>query len=114
MSLSYENYIKSIDESSGKVLEELKELTFKLVPEAELSISYGIPTFKFKGKNLVHFGAFKDHWSFFPGPFVIEAFKDRLSAYKVSKGTIQVPYSMKVDFDLFRNMILFRVKEING
>lgn len=65
MSLSYENYIKSIGESSGKVLEEMKELTFKLVPKAELSISHGITTFKFKGKNLVYFGAFKDHWSFF-------------------------------------------------
>ena len=103
-----------VDLSSQKVLEDVRRLVLELVPEAELSISYGIPTFKPKGRNLVHFGAFKDHWSFFPGPSVIEAFKGRLSAYKMSKGPVHIPYSMKVNFCLFRDMVLYRVKELRG
>ena len=103
-SLSYEDYVGKVDLSSQKVLEDVMRLVLKLMPEAELSISYGIPIFKLKGRNLVHFGAFKDHWSFFSGTSVIEAFKGSLSAYKMSKGTVQSPYSMKVDFGLFRDI----------
>ena len=113
-SVDYDEYVKNVDVSSRKVLDDIREFTLELVPEAELVISYGIPTFKFNGKNLIHFGAFKEHLSFFPGPFVIETFKERLSLYKISKGTIQVPYSESIDFDLLKDMISFRVKELKG
>ena len=55
---SYEAKLKGV--KTGESLMEAR----KKCPE--LSISYGIPAFKLKGRNLVHLGAFKDHWSFFP------------------------------------------------
>lgn len=54
-------------------------------------MSYGIPTFRLNGKNLVHFSAFKEHIGFYPTPSGIEKFKKGLSAYEGAKGSVKFP-----------------------
>ena len=49
----------------------------KAAPDASEKISYGIPTFYLNG-NLVHFGVFTDHISFYPTSSGIAAFKKQL------------------------------------
>ena len=51
-----------------------------------------MPTY-WKGRNLIHFAAFKRHIGLYPGPEAVEAFAGQLRAYKTSKGAIQIPYS---------------------
>jgi uncharacterized protein YdhG (YjbR/CyaY superfamily) len=82
----------------------------KAAPNAQEAISYGIPTYKLNG-NLVHFGAFKDHISFFPTSSGTAAFKKEISKYKVSKGTIQFPLDKPVPFGLITKIVRFRVRE---
>lgn len=82
----------------------------EIVPEAEESISYGIPTFKQNG-NLVHFGAYPHHIGFYPGSSGIEVFRDRLSHYVLSKGTVQLPLDEPIPFDLVREIVMFRAVE---
>ena len=82
----------------------------EIAPEATGIISYGIPTFRLQG-NLVHFGAYPHHISFYPAFSGIEAFKDRLFEYKRSKGTVQFPLERPIPYDLLREMVVFRVKE---
>jgi uncharacterized protein YdhG (YjbR/CyaY superfamily) len=84
-----EEYIKAIRPEFLAEFERVRKLIKDLVPEANEVISYGIPTYKYKGRNMVHLGAFRDHLSLFPGSAPIEVFKDRLSGYKTAKGTIQ-------------------------
>jgi uncharacterized protein YdhG (YjbR/CyaY superfamily) len=106
-----ENYIVQFPPEVQKELNKLRKHIRSLVPYAQETLSYGIPTFKVNGKNLVHFGGFKNHTSFFPGASGIEAFKDELSAYKVSKGTIQFPLNMPIPLDLVTRIVRFRLKE---
>ncbi len=80
-------------------------------PGAEETIAYGIPTFRLNG-NLVHFGAFKDHISFFPTSSPIPAFKKELAPYKQSKGTIQFPLGQPIPFGLVKKIVKFRVAEM--
>ena len=112
--VGHEEYIKELEPEVKEGLSKIKALVEGLVPEAELLINYGVPTFKLKGKNLVHFGAFKDHWSFFPGPVAIEAFKDRLNAYQLSKGTIKLPFKSDIDLGLLEDIVIYRLKELEG
>ena len=69
-----------------------------------------MPTFRFNG-NLVHFAAFKSHIGFYPNPSAIEAFKEKLSSYKTSKGAVQFPFTEPLPFALVTEMVRFRVKE---
>jgi uncharacterized protein YdhG (YjbR/CyaY superfamily) len=60
---------------------------------------------------LVFFAAFKNHIGFYPTPSAIEAFKEKLSGYEVSKGTVRFPLNEPIPFDLVKEMVRFRVKE---
>ncbi|NWF63661.1 MAG: DUF1801 domain-containing protein, partial [Chloroflexi bacterium] len=81
---------------------------------AEEAMSYGIPTFKLNGKNLVHFSAFKEHIGFYPTPSGIEKFKKELSAYEWAKGSVKFPLGKPIPYALIGKIVQFRVKEVKG
>ena len=45
----------------------------RLVPDAEETISYGVPTFKHRGKYVLYFAAYERHMSVYPTVGVVEA-----------------------------------------
>jgi len=49
-----------------------------------------MPAFKLNG-ILVWYAAYKNYIGFYPQVSAIEEFKDKLSQYEVSKGTVQFP-----------------------
>ena len=72
-------------------------------------ISYGIPAFKHK-KVLVWYAAFSKHCSLFPTASVIEAFKDDLKGFIISKGTIQFPLDKPLPTALIKKIVKARVQ----
>ena len=62
-----DDYLKNLPEPQKAELERIRKIVKQTVPEAEEVISYGVPGFKYKGKYLITFAAFKDHLSLFPG-----------------------------------------------
>lgn len=80
---------------------------------ADEAISYGIPTYKL-GRNLVHFGVFKDHIGFFPTSSAIVAFSKDLTDFSTSRGTIRLPLDRPLPLALIRKIVTFRVKEISA
>lgn len=109
-----DEYIEAFHSDVQNILHQIRTLIQQTAPEAEEAIKYGIPTFVFAGKNLVHFGAFKHHIGFYPTPVGIEEFQAELSQYKSSKGSVQFPFTKPVPFDLVRRIVLFNTnKNIN-
>lgn len=107
---------KTIDEYIGifnrdvqKILELVRQTIKKSAPEAEETINYQIPTFKFNG-NLVHFAAFKNHVGFYPGSEAIKVFKKEIASYKSSKGAIQFPIDRPMPLTLIKKIVKYRVK----
>lgn len=84
-----DEYLEGLEAPQRAELQRIRTLVKEQVPEVEEVIGYGIPTFKFKCKNLLHFAAYKDHLSLFPGFAPIEQFREKLAGYTLSKGTIQ-------------------------
>lgn len=107
---SIDEYISTFPESTQIILEELRATIKAAAPEATEKISYQMPTFYLKG-NLVHFAAFKNHIGFYPAPRGIEAFKDELSVYDGSKGTVRFPIDEPLPLDLISRIVKFRVAE---
>jgi uncharacterized protein YdhG (YjbR/CyaY superfamily) len=93
-----------------EILKKVRATIKKAAPEAVETIAYGIPTFVLKG-NLVHFSAYKNHIGFYPTSSGIARFKDELTVYKTSRGTVQFPLDKPIPYDLISKIVTFRVKE---
>jgi uncharacterized protein YdhG (YjbR/CyaY superfamily) len=110
---SVDDYISTFPENVQCILEEVRKAIREVVSEAEETISYQMPAFKLNG-ILVWYAAYKNHIGFYPRVSAIEAFKDKLSRYQVSKGTVQFPLNEPMPVDLIKEMVRFRVKEKMG
>jgi len=107
---SIDEYIATFPRNAQSILEEIRQAIREAAPQAEEAISYQMPVFKLNGV-LVWFAAFKNHIGFYPKASAIEAFKEKLSAYEIRKGTIRFPINEPIPFDLIKEMVRFRVKE---
>ena len=96
-------------EIQGK-LNQMRTIIQKAAPSALETISYGIPSYKLNG-NLVHFGGFKNHVGFYPGPSGIIKFGKELSGYKGAKGTVQFAFDKPLPSALIMKIVKFRVNE---
>ena len=105
-----DEYISKFPEKTQKILQKLRKIIINTAPDAIEAMSYQIPTFKLNG-NLVHFAAYKNHIGFYPTPSGIEAFKQELSPYEVSKGTVRFPLNKPIPFELIRKIVEFRIRE---
>jgi uncharacterized protein YdhG (YjbR/CyaY superfamily) len=103
-SASVDEYIASYPEQAQQVLREVRRRVTALVPEATEAISYGIPTLKLDGKNLVHYGAFTRHLSVYP---VMREDLDEVPAvepYLSGRGTAKFPLG-DVPFELIEDVV---------
>jgi len=105
-----DDFIAEFPPKVQKKLHQIRNLVKKIAPDAEETISYGIPTFKLQG-NLVHFSAYRSHIGFYPGASGVEAFLDRLKDLRYSKGAIQFPLDKPLPLPLIRDIVKFRVAE---
>lgn len=104
-------YIAGFPEETQAILEQLRAAIKKAAPDAEETISYAIPAFTLKGRNLIYFAGYKNHVSLYPAPRGADAFKEELSAYKGGKGTVQFPLGKPLPLKLITKIVRFRVAE---
>src|SRR5258708_4293958 len=87
-----DEYLAGVPEPARSTLNKVRATIRSVVPaEATEAISYGMPTFKYKG-SLVALGAFSKHCSLFPmNSSLIKTFKNELRGFQTAKGTIRFP-----------------------
>lgn len=112
MAKNIDAYIQDFPKNIQKILNQIRQTIQKLVPKAEITISYGIPTFKLFGKNLVHFAAWKNHIGFYATPSGNKAFKKELTKFQGSKGSVHFPLDRPMPLGLVKKIVQFRVKEV--
>jgi len=106
---SVDDYIASKPRDVQRILERVRKAIRKAIPAAEEGISYQVPTFKLHGRPVLFFAGWKEHYSLYPaGDALVDAFKDALAPYEVSKGTIRFPLSEPVPDKLIERIAKFR------
>ena len=106
-----DEYLDRVPEPARSTLYELRAVIRSVAPvEATESISYGIPTFKYKGM-LAAYAAFSDHCSLFPGAGPTIEFKDELKNFQTSKGTIRFAPNKPLPAALIKKLLKSRVAE---
>lgn len=107
-----DKYLAAVPEQKRATLEKLRRTIKTVVPEAEEIIWYQIPTFKFQGRPLVSFAAFKDHCSLFPMSMaIIKKHEDELKSYLTSKGTVRFTADKPLPASLVKKIVRARIKE---
>lgn len=106
-----DHYIEQFPGETQRVLQEIRSIINRVVPEAEETISYQIPTFKFNKKNLVHFAGYKKHVGLYPTPSAIEAFKESLSIFETAKGSVKFYLNEPVPYEIIEEIVKFRYQE---
>ncbi len=108
-----EEYLERTPEPARTTLNKVRAVIRSVAPpEATEGISYGIPTFKYKGM-LASFAAFSGHCSLFPGAGPTVEFKDELKRFQISKGTIRFALDKPLPATLLKKLIKARIAE-NG
>lgn len=106
-----DGYLAAVPDSSRGTFVKLRAaIRSAAPPEASEIISYRIPAIKHKG-ILVWFAAFAKHCSLFPTASVIDAFKNELKGYSISKGTIQFPLDKPLPTALIKKIVKTRVAQ---
>jgi uncharacterized protein YdhG (YjbR/CyaY superfamily) len=101
-----DEYIELQPDNIRAKLQQIRETVAKAVPEAEESISYQMPLFKYHGM-LAYFAAFTNHYSIFVSPPVLNSFKPNLAEYKLSKSGIRIPNNKPVPVKLLSDIVKF-------
>lgn len=106
-----DEYITNYPPELQEVLQNLRKFINECAPEATERISWDMPTFHIHGFNLVHFAVNKGYIGFYPADTGVSAFKDELTEYKTTKGSIHLPLNEPMPYDLIKKIVEYRVIE---
>ena len=96
-------------------LQTLRQTIAAAAPEAEETISYGMSAFRYHGRALVAYAAFKAHCSLFPmSSALIEAHRDELVGFVTAKGTLRFTPEHPLPSDLVVRIVRKRMAQIDA
>jgi uncharacterized protein YdhG (YjbR/CyaY superfamily) len=93
----------------------VRDLVLGVEPDAEEGTSYGMLAWRLDGKPLLGLNEAKAHLSVYPfSTEVVDAVRDRLDGFKVTKGGAQCTPERPVPDDVVAEMVRLRRAEIRG
>jgi uncharacterized protein YdhG (YjbR/CyaY superfamily) len=109
-----DEYLAALSDDQRAALDKLRKTIRAAAPGAEECISYGLPAFRLNGV-LVAFGARANHCAFYPmSASTVAAYKDELTGYETSTGTIRFQPDNPLPAALVRRMVKARIAENAG
>jgi len=106
-----DEYLSMLPDDVFQALENIRQIIHFLVPDAEETISYRVPAYKYKGM-LVGFGATKNHCSFFVmSSTLLNDFQDEIKDFDTSTGTIRFTPEKPIPNDLITRIVMTRLAE---
>jgi uncharacterized protein YdhG (YjbR/CyaY superfamily) len=112
---SVEDYLAALPDGPRAALEKLRATIKAAAPDATESISYQMPTLKLRGRFLVSYAAFKEHYSLFPASeAVMQALGDELKPRLSGKATIRFRGNEPIPVALVKKIVEVRIEETNA
>jgi uncharacterized protein YdhG (YjbR/CyaY superfamily) len=109
-----DGYITGFPDETQEILNIIRKTIKEAAPDAKEVISYRMPAFKLNNRILVYFAAYNKHIGFYPTASGIEAFREEITGYETSKGTVKFPINKDMPLELIRRIVKYRVAEIAG
>jgi uncharacterized protein YdhG (YjbR/CyaY superfamily) len=110
-----DEYLRGVKEPKRTTLQSLRTAILEVVPEAEQTVSYGLPAFRLHGKTVAGFAAFKNHLSYLPfSGSVLGQLADELEGYTTTKASLHFPVDRPLPKTLVRRLIKARLAEVTS
>lgn len=106
-----DEYLKQFDQALRNELERIRLIAKRLLPGCEETISYNMPTLKYKGKSILGFYVHKNHIGIYPfSGSVISKIKE-LENYGTTKSAVHETLNQPLPDDLIEKIIRERLKQ---
>ena len=99
-----DEYLATVPADSRRILEEIRTIVRRIVPEAEETISYQLPAFKLE-RVFIYFAAFKRHIGIYPPVEDDKALVKALGPFRGEKGNLKFPLDQPMPYDLIRRVV---------
>lgn len=110
-----DNFLAELPPERRAWLETLRQTIQAAAPEAVEWFSYGMPGFKYRGKPLAYYSAWKNHYGYYAASGqIIAANAAALKGLVAAKGTIQFPLEKPLPVGLIEKMVKARRAEIDA
>lgn len=106
-----DDYVSSFPADVQLILQQIRQTVHDVVPTADESISYQMPTMTVDGRLLIHFAAWKNYISLYPTPTGDQAFEEEIAPYRAAKSTVRFPLRKPIPDDLIRRLVALRVAQ---
>jgi uncharacterized protein YdhG (YjbR/CyaY superfamily) len=110
-----DEYLGGVEEPKRSTLEKLRRTILEVLPEAEQVISYRVPAFRFEGRIVAGFAAFRDHLSYLPfSGSVLPRLAEELEGYTMTKSALHFPVDEPLAKELVEKLIAVRLEDARG
>lgn len=103
-----DEYIALFPPDVQAILERIRQTVHNAAPEAQETISYGIPAFTQHG-TLVYFASFKKHIGLYPPVAGDAEIEKAISPYAGEKGNLRFPLNQTIPYDLIERIVKLRL-----
>ena len=107
-------YIEGLPPERGEAIAALRAFVHEVVPDVVETISYKLPTFKYKGNVLCWLASQKRHMAFYMEPELVEAHKAELAPLSLGKSCVRFRKLDALPLDVIRGMLLETVARIDA
>src|SRR5690242_1535730 len=104
-SADVDDYLAACPDETRDLLQQVREVIRKALPEATELISYGIPAFRLQGQNIVYFAGWQKYIAMYPLPTGNAALQKRLAPYTAGRGTLHFPLDAPLPLELIREVV---------
>lgn len=111
-SAEVDRYLADLEEPKRSTLQRVRQTILDVVPDVEEGISYGVPAFRFQGKVVAGFAAFKNHLSYLPhSGSVFPALREELADYQTTTGSLHFPIDSPLPRPLVERLLSVRIAQ---
>ena len=114
MSTPVRDYLQTLPAPERAAYERVLAAARRQVPEAEEGTSYGMPALLLHGRPLLGIKAATKHLGLYPfSPEALDAVRERLDGFALSKGTVRFRADQPPPDDVIRDLVALRAREID-
>ena len=112
---SVSEYLSALPEAQEEALRSLRDTIRAAAPDAQETISSGVPAFRYRDRYLVSFGAAKAHVSLFVmRGAALKMLEEELLGFDTSNTVIRFPPDKPLPTSLVEKIVKIRIEEIDA
>jgi uncharacterized protein YdhG (YjbR/CyaY superfamily) len=110
-----ETYLSTLPAEQRALLEHVRGVIARVLPDAVETISYGMPTFKLHGRGVMSYAGWKAHASLYPlTDTFLNAHADALAGYDRTKGSVHFTAEHPLPDEVIELLVRARVADLEG